>query len=255
MRVKSSLFIFVYRIIVKDEKQPKTYIRHLIINTLLLYLTSKRIKMNVIKRTGVVILMVIAFIASSCNKNSNDAPFYIGSKLDVFAAHFKGVVALTIDMAFMKDTITHLQKTITTLPETSSILALKNGLNTIKGRNDSIVSTLNVMAFNGTTTKAVIDSLKADLMVLSSKVSADNVVLTTQISTVSPTNLFLLARLNELLKNNTALVVQIASAQKSLNNLTAFSGDTATQTSVDVLRVQMNCAKVSFDTLLATCMP
>jgi len=210
--------------------------------------------MNFIKVTG-AILIVFAIFASSCNKQSTVAYPYPVTKLDAFAAHFKGVTELATDMYFMRDTITHLQKILTTLPETSSNSSLKTSLTAINGRVESIFSTLNTMANIGTTTIGQIDSLKNDLTALQFKVAADDNILKTQIAALGSTNIIQSARLNALLKTNNALVIQIANAQKSLNNLITYSGDATTQIAVDVLSVQMNAAKVSFNILLTTYQP
>lgn len=207
--------------------------------------------MNFIKRTG-AILMLVAIIASSCNKQPNIVDPYRGTKLDVLAANFKGVTELTIDAIILKDNVSHLQKALTTLPETSTNSALKISLTAINGSIDSIVSTLNTMANNGTTSIRVIDSFKNDLTTLLLKVGVDNNTLKTQITMLGSSNIIQSARLNELLKTNTALVVQITDAQKSLDNLITSSGYAATQVAVDVLIVQMNAAKISFDIILAT---
>lgn len=200
-------------------------------------------------------MIVFAIFASSCNKQSNVAYPYPVTKLDAFAAHFKGVTELATDRYLMRDTITHLQKILTTLPETSSNSALKTSLTAINGRVESIFSTLNTIANIGTTTKGQIDSLKNDLTTLLFKVGADDNILKTQITALGSTNIIQSARLNALLKTNNALVVQIANAQKSLNNLITYSGDAATQVAVDVLSVQMNAAKISFNILLTTYVP
>lgn len=200
--------------------------------------------------------MVIALFSMSCTKHSaSDICTYPGTKLDQLATKFKGVTELATDFYVMKDTITKLQKILVALPETSSTSALKTGLTNINDRNVGISSTLTKLANNVSSAKAINDSLKTDLTVLISKVDNDNTTLKTQISITSPTNIIQLARLNYLLKSNTALAVQIAYAQKSLDNLIASSGDAATQVAIDVLRVSMNCAKVSFDILLATYTP
>lgn len=205
-------------------------------------------------KTGVII-MVIALFSMSCTKHSaSDICTYPGTKLDQLATKFKGVTELVIDLVVMKDTITQLQKILVTLPETPSTSALKTGLTNINDRNVGISSTITKLANNVTSVKAINDSLKIDLTALTSRVDTDDTTLKTQISKTSPTNIIQLARLNYLLKTNTALSVQITNAQKSLDNLIASSGDTATQVAVDVLRVSMNCAKVSFDILLATYM-
>jgi hypothetical protein len=210
--------------------------------------------MSFIKGTG-AILIVFAIFASSCNKQSHVVYPYRGTKLDVFAANFRGVTVLVTDAIVLKDTVTHLQKVILTLPETSSNSKLKTALATINSRIDSIVSTLNKMANNGTATKGVIDSLKNDLTTLLFKVGADDNILKTQITALGSINIIQSARLNALVKTNNALVVQIANAQKSLNNLIAYSGDAATQVAVDALSVQMNAAKICFNILLTTYQP
>jgi hypothetical protein len=210
--------------------------------------------MNFVKGTG-AILLVFAIFASSCNKQSNNVCTYHGSKLDILAANFKGVTELAIDAIILKDTVTHLQKTIITLPETSSNSALKTALADINRRIDSIVSTLNTMANNGTTSKGQIDSLKNNLTTLLFTINVDNNTLKTQISILGSTNIIQSARLNELLRTNNALFVQITNAQKSLNNLIAYSGEAAIQVAVDALSVQMNAAKVSFNILLTTYVP
>lgn len=200
-------------------------------------------------------MLVFAIFASSCNKQSNNVCTYHGSKLDILAANFKGVTELAIDAIILKDTVTHLQKTIITLPETSSNSALKTALADINRRIDSIVSTLNTMANNGTTSKGQIDSLKNNLTTLLFTINVDNNTLKTQISILGSTNIIQSARLNELLRTNNALFVQITNAQKSLNNLIAYSGEAAIQVAVDALSVQMNAAKVSFNILLTTYVP
>ena len=118
--------------------------------------------MNFIKGTG-AILILFAIFASSCNKQSNNVCTYHGSKLDILAANFKGVTELAIDAIVLKDTIIHLQKSLTTLPETFSNSALKTNLTAINGRIENNFSTLNTMANFGTTSKGQIDSLKNDL--------------------------------------------------------------------------------------------
>ncbi len=210
--------------------------------------------MNFIKGTG-AFLIVFTIIASSCDKQSHVVYPYHGTKLDVLAANFKGVTKLAVDAFELKDTIIHLQKILTTLPETISNTALKASLTDINGRVEGIFSTLNSIANIGTTSKGQIDSLKNDITTLLSKVSADDNILKTQISIFGSTNIIQSARLNALLKTNNALVVQITNGQKSLDNLITYSGNTATQVAIDVLSVQMNAAKVSFNILLTIYVP
>jgi len=227
-----------------NQKQP---------NTILTHLTVKLDIMDFVKRTS-IILIVIATIASSCDKHSNEVMPCIYSKLDVLASKFNGVTELCTDLAIMRDKITSLQKSIPTLDETSSILVLRKEVATIKSRNDSIASIVNKLATNGTT-RVLIDGLKDDLTALSIKVIADNDIMTSQIKRNGSANIIQTYLLNELLVTNNALVKQIANVQKTLNSLTAFSGDSSTQVAVDVLVVQMNCVKVSFDILLANYEP
>ena len=192
---------------------------------------------------------------ASCKEKYTEHPAYFSSKLDVLAIKFKGVTELTTDFGVMNDKIATLQKSMPTLDETTAISVLRKGLNTINGRKDSIVSTLNLIALNGSTSKIVIDNLKNDLIALSLKVITDKDAMLSQIKGNGSTNIIQSYRLNELLISNNTLVIQISDVQKTLNSLTVFSGEAATQVAVDVLVVQMNCVMVSFDILLATYVP
>ncbi len=205
--------------------------------------------MGFVKRTS-IILIVIVTIGSSCNKHSYVNMPYIGTKLDVLASKFKGVTKLCTDLSIMREKITSLQKFIPTLDETSSILELRKKVAAIKSRNDSIASIVDKLATNGTS-RTLIDGLKGDLTALSLKVITDNDIMTLQIRSNGSSSIIQTYQLNELLVTNNELGKQIADVQKTLNSLTVFSGDSATQVAVDVLVVQMNCERECIQIVLS----
>jgi hypothetical protein len=148
--------------------------------------------------------------------------------------------------------VTSVQNAISILPETLSTATLKTGLSAISIKIDSIYLILNTMSTSGTASRVVIEDLKADLAALPAKVAADINLLKVQIAAIGTSNDIQVAKLNELITVATALNVSITAAQKSLSNITDFRGLNAAPEAVAAMIVQMNAAKLSFDTMLAT---
>lgn len=208
--------------------------------------------MNFLKRTGLIFIIIIT-ISSSCDKHMNN-DVVISTKLDKLAYKFKGVTELCTDLAIMNDKVASLRKSIPEKDGSTSITLLGKGLTAIRNRNDSI-SSMVIRLANNRTTKVLIESLNDDITSLSLQVKADKDYMTSQIKSNGFTNIVQSYRMNELLSSNSALITKIADMQKTLKSLTIFTGDIATQVAVDVLIIQMNCEKVSFEILLASYVP
>jgi hypothetical protein len=205
------------------------------------------------KKSAGIILMLVAIFASSCNKNSDNF-----KPIDVFhpeVIKIARVTQLSLDMDALRASITSTQTNLASLLDNSTATALKNGLTGISARIDGISSTLYILANQNEPSKAVIDGLKNELITLAAKVATNNDDLKARINVLGASDRINSAQLNALVKTNAALVDQINNAQKSLINLITPSNGAAIMVAVDVLIVQMNAAKVSFEILLAIYLP
>lgn len=203
--------------------------------------------MYLIKRTG-VILMVFAIIASSCDKQSVVIAPNDSNTPDMQVA---GVTTLVVDMNNLSAAITSTQTTIATLSETSSIKSLKTGLTDISSRIGSFDSTLRTLFGEGAVSKALIEGLKTELLTLIAKVTADNEALKARMNVIGTSDDIYSAQLNSLVMTNIALIAQIHASQKSVDNLINYTGYTQMKLIIDIEKVQLAAAQISFGILLA----
>lgn len=210
-------------------------------------LISKNLNtMNFIKGIG-AILIVFAIFASSCNKHLDDVKLTKEREYQTV----EGLTRLVMDMNDLSAAITSTQTTIATLPETLSIKSLKTGLTDISSRIDSISSTLTTLSREGTATKALIEGLKNELLTLIAKVTADNEALKSRMNVIGTSDDIYSTQLNALVKTNTSLIAQIQASQKSADNLVNFTGYTQLKLVIDILKVQLAAAQISYGILLA----
>lgn len=202
--------------------------------------------MNFIKRTG-VIFVVFTIIASSCDKHLEDVKPIKEREYQTV----EGLTRLIMDMNDLSANITSTQTTIATLPETSSIKSLKTGLTDISSRIDSISSTLTTLSREGTATKAIIEGLKNELLMLIAKVTADNEALKSRMNAIGTSDDTYSAQLNSLVMTNIALIEQIHASQKSVDNLINYTGYTQLKLVIDILKFQLAAAQISYGILLA----
>lgn len=207
--------------------------------------------MNFIKGTG-AIFIVLSIIASSCDKHLED----VKPTKDIYSQTVTGLPGLTTDMNDLRAAITSTQTTIATLPETATIKSLKTGLIDINSRIDGISSTLYTLAGQVKPSEALIDGLKDDLLTLITKVNADNEALKARMKVIGTSDVIYSTQLNALVRTNTSLIAQIHASQKCADNLINITGhNTQLKLVVDILKVQLAVAQISFGILLAIYMP
>lgn len=203
-----------------------------------------------------LILMVIAIIASSCDEYPTPKIGQYKVQQNEPDKQYVGLVYLSIELNKLKSEITSTQTAIAIMPESASITKLKDGLTVINGKLDSIIATLYKIAGSGYANQLILEDLKAELSNLQTNITVENATLDNLVATIGSGNDALSARLNALVKDNNAIVVKISPVIEILDEISYDRDrDAATQLAIDVFNIQVAATKVSYQVLLATLLP